>query len=469
MDINLGLQPKQQLFWQALLDNSVTDIVFGGAKKGGKSWIVRRASVFRRMAYPGSVGLILRETMDEVIGNHCEQIKNVAHEWGVEWKYNVNDSIFTFPQFKHGVTPSTIILGYGKTVEHTRRYEGNTYLDICPDEATNIPKEVLLRIHGQLASTDWPMTVPKFCCTCNPGGVTTEYILRTYVEPGTRKPGSVFIQSLVDDNPAFLSSDPGFKDRLAEAYKDEPWILEQWLRGNWYASPNSYFAFDNEVGGKHVKELVVPYWAKWYAGIDEGYWPDPFAVGWAAKWQDRNKGHHIHFVCDVGAFRKEYDEQAGLVLETEKTIPGLPPRFVRYCDPQTNERVRGQKKEGENRTGATITARDLWRKSGMVTTPAKKLSRQSGWMLVRYLLKHGILTFSPDCHGIRQEIVAAQYEKNNMGVLTGDLDDKTGDHFLDLVRYVCVETFGLTFMKDHKSVWQEHAENEAKARELTTV
>src|SRR5262249_18149965 len=149
------LQEKQEHFWDALLDNGIDHICYGGARKGGKSFCGRAGGVFRRLAYPGSFGLIMRETMPEGEANHKEQIEQLGGEWGkghIECLFNVNDAIFTFPQFRRGRTPSKIFLGYGKTLEHVKRYQGNPYLDIFWDEATHFPKEVVTRTNGSLAN-----------------------------------------------------------------------------------------------------------------------------------------------------------------------------------------------------------------------------------------------------------------------------------------------------------------------------
>jgi len=449
MDIDFGLQPKQELFWDALNDNEIDHICFGGARKGGKSFVGRAASLFRRLAYPGSFGLIMRETMPEVEANHKEQIEQMVYEWsggGIECPYNVNDAIFTFPQFRRGKTPSKIFLGYGKTLEHVKRYQGNPYLDIFWDEATNFPKEVVTRTNGSLANEYWPVTVTKDIYTCNPGGIGTPWVLEDFVEDSSRRQRSVFIQAFVDDNPIFLKSDPNFKERLRQEYKDQPWIIAQWLDGNWYASPSSYFAFDPKPGGKHVREVDVPYWANWYMMVDAGYYPDPFAAVWAAKWQDDDGGLHLHCVADYKGWRLEVDEQAEKVREIEKSLK-LPP-CRRYACWSTGHRLPAESAE------VTRTVRRMWQKHGLNTQPTRKWGRVDGWMLLRYLLKHGELTIDPRCRALITEMRDAQHEKTASGQAGNDLDDSTGDHNLDCARGICCETIGLRHMKSKKSDWQ---------------
>jgi hypothetical protein len=425
-------------------------ICYGGARKGGKSYVGRAASLFRRMAYPGSMGLIMRETMDEVVANHLEKLKQLSHERGVEWRYNVNDATFTFPQFTQGIMPSQIFLGYGKHLDHVRRYMGNPYLDVLWDEATNFPKEVVTLVNGSLANEFWPETVSKSMYTCNPGGVGAAWVLEDFVTDATRVPHSVFIQAFVDDNPTFLASDPDFKQHLLEEYADQPWVIEQWLYGNWFASPSSFFAFDARPGGKHVREVAVPYWAKWYFMADAGYYPFPFAGVWAARWQDENGRLHMHCVADLKRFRLEVDEQAEAVRDLEKSNPNLrhaDPRMRRFACWSTGQKVPTESAE------VTKTVSRMWRKHGLVTTPARKWGRVDGWMLIRYLLKHQELTVDPGCRALIAELRDAQHEKAPGGAVGQDLDDRTGDDCLDCLRGICCEVIGLRHMRQRRGPW----------------
>jgi hypothetical protein len=453
MDIDFGLQPKQTLFWEALHDNGIDHICYGGSRKGGKSYVGRAASVFRRLAFPGSFGLLMRETMPEVEANHQEQILQLVYEWGqggLECSYNVNDAVFTFPQFRRGRTPSKLFLGYGKTLDHVRRYMGNPYLDIFWDEATNFPKEVVTRTNGSLANEYWPETVTKDFYTCNPGGPGAGWVLEDFVEEASRRPRSVFIQAFVDDNQIFLRSDPNFKARLRDEYRDQPWIIEQWLEGNWNASPTSFFAFDSKPGGRHVRHIEVPYWAQWFAHLDAGYYPDPFAVVWAAKWEDVDGGLHLHCVKDYKAWRLELDEQAKKVREIERTIKGLNPELRRFADWSTGHRIPSESAQ------VTKTTKRIWQKHGLNTQTARKWGRLDGWMLIRYLLAHNEMTMDPGCRALIQEMRDAQHAKVG-GQVGSDLDDATGDHNLDCIRAIACQTIGLKHMQSETSDWDEMA------------
>lgn len=447
-DINFTLQPKQAQFWQHLIDKTTERICYGGGRRGGKSFVARAATLFRRCAYPGSVGLILRATEDEVIANHWEALQALARQWGVEFKANINDATITLPQFKHDGIPSKIFLGYGKSMDHVDRYQGNPYLDIFYDEATNLIEKMVGKINGSLANEHWPDTISKTFYTCNPGGIGTRWVLTKLVEEGPdRMPNTVFIQALVDDNQIFLQSDPGWKDRQRAELADQPHVLAAWIEGDWYASPNSYFAFDHKIGGKHLRVVEMPGWARIRAGLDYGYYPDPFAGVWWAKWKGRDAGDRIHAFSDFQQHRLELNEQAAAILAHEEMLrrqyPFFPPKVLRYTGADARRKIPSEKQEGLTRNIANI-----WRKNGLHTEAAKQSSRVEGWMLIRYFLKRGILTIDPGCTALIQEMKDAQHKKDAQGNLGADLNQSTGDHGLDSLRIGVYQEFWSSYARE---------------------
>lgn len=452
------LQPKQALFWQYMQDMETEHLCYGGGRKGGKSLVARRASLFRRMAFPGSAGLILRETEDEVMANHWLPLQEQAYKWGVECIPNKNDMMLTFPQFKRGKVPSQIFLGYGRRMDDVKRYQGNPYLDIMFDEATNMMWEMMMLISGSLANEHWgAFAIPKNFYTCNPGGIGTADVLKNLVEASTRMKKAVFILALLHDNQIFLEQDPNFESRMREQYRDQPHVIAQWLEGDWYASPGSYFAFDRK---KVLRPMRIPYWAKFSAGVDYGYWPDKFAVIYSAKWRDplQWKGQtvvgggkfHKHIFSEIYQTRLELDEQAQAVKDREKYfvengVPNFPARIPRYAGGDIQKK---QPREKTEKAGKTI--RNVWARHGFTIASAAYGSRVEKWMLLRYLLKNDILTIDPACMGLIAELSGAQHEKSSTGHVGSDIDPDLPQDALDGLGYDIAKTFGSQFMERHK-------------------
>lgn len=453
INAKMELTDKQIEMFEAVESPDIDDICYGGARKGGKSRGGRMCICYRRLKLPGTIGFIMRQTVKEVETNHVEPIKSQLYQWGLvqgeDYKYNVNDSFFTFPKFKKEETPSQIFLGYGDTEEDAKRYQGLPLMDILFDEATNIKVEVMTLVSGSLANEFYPESVPKKILTCNPGGVSSDYIEENYVNAETRRPRSVFIQAFHTDNPFFMKSDPGFADRLREEYKDQPWILQQWLEGNWHASRHSYFAFDPKIGGRHVRPVTVPYYAKWYSCSDPGY-EDPFAVLWAARWKDDRGRDHLHCRREIYQSYLGLDEQAERAVNAQKALreeEKINGRITAYTDCSARKKIPGEKDKISHTTLKT------WKDHGWRCDPARQSARVDGWMLVRFLLKNDILTIDPACRSLRQEMKAAQFMKMANGHISEDLNQSTGDHLLDDLRMLSVETFGLSYPRIHKDKW----------------
>ena len=92
--------PKQKQF----LKSTTRFVAFGGARGGGKSWVVRYKAVGMACRYAGIKILIVRRTYPELLNNHINPLKScIPRELAA---YNVQEKIFRF------VNGSTISFGY---------------------------------------------------------------------------------------------------------------------------------------------------------------------------------------------------------------------------------------------------------------------------------------------------------------------------------------------------------------------
>ena len=115
-------------------------------------------------------------------------------------------------------------------------------------------------------------------CTCNPGGPGHLWVKAWAIDLGPYRPfpdpetklTRVFIPALVTDNPALLSSDPKYVDRLKAVGS------EQLVRA----------FFPEFTRARHV---IAPFQIpKWWAKFRAGDWGSakPFSIGWYAVVQD---------------------------------------------------------------------------------------------------------------------------------------------------------------------------------------
>ena len=102
---------------------------YGGARGGGKSWVVRLDASRNAQKYAGIKELIIRSTFRELDNNHIQPLLQMLHGLA---RYNRQDKRFTFPN------GSTISFGYCATDGDLNQYQGAEYDIIYIDEATNL-------------------------------------------------------------------------------------------------------------------------------------------------------------------------------------------------------------------------------------------------------------------------------------------------------------------------------------------
>ena len=105
--------PKQDQFLRAVAPR----IAYGGARGGGKSWVLRRKFILLALRYAGLKLLLLRRTLAELDGNHTQPLLKELNGFA---KYLKETKTFTFPN------GSTIKLGYCDTDNDVYQYQGRS-------------------------------------------------------------------------------------------------------------------------------------------------------------------------------------------------------------------------------------------------------------------------------------------------------------------------------------------------------
>ena len=69
-------------------------VAYGGARGGGKSWVIRLKAKLLAIRYPGIKILIVRKTYKELTNNHIVPLQQMLpHEVA---RYNKTEKVFTF-------------------------------------------------------------------------------------------------------------------------------------------------------------------------------------------------------------------------------------------------------------------------------------------------------------------------------------------------------------------------------------
>lgn len=239
----------------------------GGAKGGGKSYLIRARQVIRRLKYPNTRGLIVRKTYPELLANHIHMFwKEYPETKG--W-YNKSEKTIYWPN------GSTTEFSYLQSEDDVYTYQGREYEDIDVDEVTQHKYDTIKILRSSLRTTN-PNIKPRMLLTGNPGGVGHQEIKRIFVDRNFRDNENpddyAFIPAKVQDNKILMEANPEYVKQL----QDLPEHLRRaYLEGDWNIFAG--LAFSELSSHTHViDDFDLPPETKYFAGYDHGY-NHPFA------------------------------------------------------------------------------------------------------------------------------------------------------------------------------------------------
>jgi hypothetical protein len=263
----------------ALLACTVPDVLFGGARGGGKSdgmlgdWLYHadrhgrhaRGAMFRR-SYPEFTEML----------NRCGEILPA-----LGWKRNITEKSWTSPR------GAKLVLRYLENDADADAYMGHSFTWLGFDELGNWPSLAPVdKLRATLRSAHGVTCVMR--ASANPGGVGHNQIKARYVDPappftpftGTDGARRLFIPSRVEDNRELVDHDPGYVDRLKQAGPE--WLTRAWLFGDWDVTAGGIV---DDLWRRPVHVLApFPIPSSWR--IDRSFdWGSsrPFSVGWWAE------------------------------------------------------------------------------------------------------------------------------------------------------------------------------------------
>ena len=432
---------KQKLFLKA----KAKHVCFGGARGGGKSWVVRYKAKILALFYGGIKILIVRKTYPELIANHINTLRGELH--GIA-NYNKQEKCFFF---KNG---STIKFGYCASDGDLDQYQGAEYDIICLDEATQLREEWIKKITACLRGVN---SFPKrIYYTCNPGGVSHGYFKRLFIdrryEAGEDQEDYTFIQSLVTDNKVLMASQPDYIRQL-EALP--PKLREAWLYGRWDIYEGQFFEdfrLEPDPDACHKAGISIEEareLGRWthviepldlnagnrrgwqiYRSYDFGY-AKPFSCAWWAVDYDGNLYRVLEmYGCTDTAnegVKWTPDQQFQRIAQFEREHPWLRgKRILGVADPAIWDASRGD------------SIADTAAKYGLYFEPGDH-ERIAGWMQCHYRLQFDeqgyprMYVFS-NCKGFIRTIPLMMYDDHK----AEDLDTSLEDHIADEWRYMCM-------------------------------
>jgi len=212
-----------------LFDKKTTEVLFGGAAGGGKSWVGCSWLILLCIKYPKTRYLMGRSKLDSLKKTTLNTFFEVCQTWGIlankHYNFNAGSNIIKF------YNGSEIILKDLFLYPSDRNFDSLGSLEITAafiDEANQITEKakniVASRMRYKLDQYD---LIPKLLMTCNPA---KNWVYTQYYKPakeGVEKEHRKFIQSLVDDN-QFISKH--YKSQLLTL---DELSKQRLLYGNW--------------------------------------------------------------------------------------------------------------------------------------------------------------------------------------------------------------------------------------------
>lgn len=415
--------PKQIKF----IESTTRYTAYGGARGGGKTWVLIRKATALALTYPGIKILILRKTYKELQGTIIEPMISFINSANLNKKpaghmiatYNATMKAMYF------VNTSKVEFGHLQHSSDIHSYQGAEYDVIFMDEATHFTEWEFRVLGATLRGVnDFPK---RFYLTCNPGGVGHQWVKRLFVtrefDDGENPNDYSFIPATVEDNKALMTASPEYVKMLDQMPDD---LRAAHRYGDWDALSGQFFG---EVKGKtHMCDpFQIP--SEWphYRCMDYGL--DMFACLWYAI--DESGRKYV--------YREYYESNLTVSDAAEAAL---------------------QLTTGNEKIEANIGPPDMWNRSrdtgrtqaqtfaqcGFPLVKANN-NRVQGWMALKEDLKirpdgkPGILFFS-NCRHILSDLQALQHDQKNASDVAKEPHDIT--HGPDALRYGCV-TWSLGF------------------------
>ena len=270
MKLSLSVTRKQKEF----IDSSASEVLFGGAAGGGKSYGQMVDALLFALKYPGSKQLVLRRSFAEL----DKSLIRTSLSLFPKEIYSFNSSSHT-GRFKNG---SIIDFGYCAAENDVYQYQSAEYDVIRFDELTHFTENQYVYLISRVRGANvFPKQIKS---STNPGGVGHGWVKERFVDPspaGQKFLGEdgmerIFIPALLSDNKFLSEGDPTYKKRLLALPEREKKAL---LYGDWNIFEGQYFTEFNYA--KHViSPFEIPrHWRK-YRTIDYGL--DRLACLWIA-------------------------------------------------------------------------------------------------------------------------------------------------------------------------------------------
>lgn len=406
----------QRAFIDAVESGKHNRLGYGGARGGGKSWALRRALVGRRLKHPGSRGLVLRRTYEELYGNHILPLLKALP--GDCYNYNASQHRITF------TNGSIQEFGFCKNDMDVLRYHGQEYDDIGIDEAEQWREEWFDQLAGSCRTVRKDLR-PLIISTFMPGGIGHGWCKRRWVDRDFRDNENgdeyLFVRAKVWDNPVLTENDPDYVKTLEALPED---LRRAWLDGDFDVFAGQYFReLRREVHG--FEGDPPPGWT--FRCLDYGE-QSPSAVYWVRV--DREGVCWIYRELYGPGY--SYSDLASKMIEMSVNPDGSPEQ-IRYTVTPPDLWAKRLDRYGSGTT-KPVSGAEIMARHGVPSIVANN-DRIEGWRRMREFLRYppSLFVHLDNCPHWWRTVPALIHDEHNGEDVDTDCEDHClrGDTLID--------------------------------------
>ena len=454
--MNINLHPKQ---YQAY-SSQATEILYGGAAGGGKSFLMRVALILWCAAIPGLQCYLFRRTFPDLMKNHMEgptSFPVLLADWVkrkiVRITYDDNAI-----RFWNG---STIFLCHCQHEKDKFKYQGAEIHVLMMDELTHFTKTIYSYLRARVRMTG--ITLPDLFRSCfpriltgsNPGGVGHNWVKFDFVDKGLEpfvtpdEDGGMlrqYIPARLDDNPTLMKEDPKYLARLAGL--GNPALVKAMRDGDWNIVSGGMFD-DLWRPDKHIwRPFHIPETWKVDRSFDWGS-SKPFSVGWWAE----SDGSPIVVRDGMRELQRHVPKGSVFLIAEWYGWNGAPNEGLKMMSRDIAKGIKEREKflklrvqpgSADSSIFDAVDGRSIASEmatEGVKWLPADKSpgSRKTGWQKIREMLDEGlkdrpespILGVFSTCQQWIRNVPALPRDERD----PDDVDSDAEDHDGDMTRY----------------------------------